>query len=361
MFTGGGGADAAKASIRGSELQAGYQTQALDYLKQQERLPTAFREQALQQLGMLYGLPGAPQQAPQFSGISQQAPQLAPQIAPIGGAVGGGVPIDPRRMDPGRDYGWQPQSSFLAGTGIEALQGGYQDVGMSGRRYPDTGVGQEVPQMQQAPQTVSMVPQGDGFAPQGKGAFVQGLMQDPFYQGMLDVGEEAVLRGASATGGLRSGSTSEALARNNQAILRGLYGEQVAGLQGMAGLPSYAPQIAQATSGIGQTLAQGQIGAAQAQQTGQQQSMGNIMGLGQLGIGIAGLFSDRKLKENIVEIGKQGVHKIYTWTWNKLAEGLGLSGEGYGVMADEVENIKPDAVSIKDGYQFVDYQALGVM
>jgi hypothetical protein len=138
------------------------------------------------------------------------------------------------------------------------------------------------------PDTIGM--EGFGYAPLGRQDFVAGLREDPFYQDLLGAGEEAVLRGASATGGLRSGTASENLARNNQNILRGLYGERVAGLQGMAGTPSYAPQIAHATSGIGQTIAQGGIAAAQAQQAGQQQGVNTFMGLGGLGLGIAEFF-----------------------------------------------------------------------
>jgi hypothetical protein len=200
--------------------------------------------------------------------------------------------------------------------------------------------------------------EGFGYAPLGRQDFVAGLREDPFYLDLLGAGEEAVLRGASATGGLRSGTASENLARNNQNILRGLYSERVGGLQGLSGLPSYAPQIAQGTAGIGQTLAQGITGSAQAIETGKQQQQENIMAAGQIGLA---MFSDRRLKNDIVEVGKQGAYKLYTWTWNKLAEGLGLKGSGYGVMADEVEKITPESVSIRDGYKIVDYQALGVM
>ncbi len=269
MFTGGGGDDAARASREASQLQADYQTQALDYLKQQERLPTAYREQALQQLGMLYGLPGAQPIAPQIAGQQPGAVQaVGAQPAP------GGVPSVPyteQTYGQGTEAWFDYKNSILPNLAQQAQPG------------------QAIPQPGQAAGLDGGIAQA-GYAPLGKQAFVSGLQEDPFYQGLLDVGEEAVLRGASATGGLRSGATSEALARNNQNILRGLYGEQVAGLQGMAGLPSYAPQIAQSTAGIGQTLAQGQIGAAQAQQAGQQQGFGNLMGLGGLGVGIAKLF-----------------------------------------------------------------------
>ena len=106
--------------------------------------------------------------------------------------------------------------------------------------------------------------------------------------------EEAIMRHASATGGLRSGNVQEAMydyntQLQNQALLQS-YNQQLQGLQGLAGLPSYAPQIAsgmagvgqtlgQGVSGAGQTIAQGQVAAGQAQQQGLQ-GISSIIGAG---------------------------------------------------------------------------------
>ena len=159
---------AAKASTRAAETQAGAQMEQLEYMKEREAIPQAYREQAIQQLGGLYGLPGVEGAAP--------------------------------------------------------------------------GAGRE--------------------------EFIAGLREDPFYQEQVRAGEESVLRGASATGGLRAGGTSAALAGVSPEILRGMYQERVGGLRGLAGMPSMAPQIAGVIGGIGQTQAAGQLGAAQAQQAG---------------------------------------------------------------------------------------------
>ncbi len=51
-----GAKEAAKASERAAETQAEGQEQALEYLKETEALPQYYREQALTQLGGLYGL-----------------------------------------------------------------------------------------------------------------------------------------------------------------------------------------------------------------------------------------------------------------------------------------------------------------
>ncbi len=178
---------AARASRQASQTQATSQREALDYLKQQDKVPQAYREQALGKLGEIYGLPGMPGMGSMTGGSSVPSP------------------------------------------------------------YTD------------------------------REGFISGLSEDPFFEMMAGEGEEAVMRGASATGGLRSGSTSENLARVRNEALMNIYGQRMnefqgyaGGLQGMLGTPSLAPQIAGSTAGIGKTLSQGQVAAAQAKQKGTQ-------------------------------------------------------------------------------------------
>jgi len=116
-------------------------------------------------------------------------------------------------------------------------------------------------------------------------------------------------------------------------------------------------------SGIGQTLGQGQIAAAQAQQAGTQQGFGNLMGLGSLGIAAygAGMFSDRRLKKNIKLLCTHKGFNLYSFKWNSIAERLGLSGQTIGAMADEVYAKRKDCVIIKDGWLFVLYDKLGIL
>jgi len=66
-------------------------------------------------------------------------------------------------------------------------------------------------------------------------------------------------------------------------------------------------------------------------------------------------FSDRRLKSNLRATASHGPLTVYRWTWNDEAEALGLSGDEVGFVADEVEKIMPEAVSMKNGYQTVDY------
>jgi hypothetical protein len=85
--------------------------------------------------------------------------------------------------------------------------------------------------------------------------------------------------------------------------------------------------------------------------------MGGLFGIATAAAGNAGkaaAFSDRRLKRNIERVGT-------------MASGLPLYEYEYiwggprqvGVMGDEVLAVRPDAVSVIDGFLAVDYAALG--
>lgn len=79
---GGGGDDGADAARDAAGIQAQYQREALDYLKEREAIPQQFREGALSQLGGFYGLEGGDpnaQQAIQSSPIYQATMGQIPQ------------------------------------------------------------------------------------------------------------------------------------------------------------------------------------------------------------------------------------------------------------------------------------------
>lgn len=179
----------------------------------------------------------------------------------------------------------------------------------------------------------------------------------PLYSSLLEGGEDAVLRTQSMTGGMRSGGAISGVKDvQNQALLTS-YNQQLQGLQGLASLPSNAPMIAQGTAGIGQTLAQGQTAASQAQIQAQNQGMNQLLGLGQMATS-AMAFSDIRLKENIRLAGTVGGHNWYKWDWNKEAANVGLYGESEGVMAHEVYEIQPELIGHKSGYITINYQDL---
>lgn len=197
---------------------------------------------------------------------------------------------------------------------------------------------------------------------------IESAMTSPLYKSIIggrESGEEAILRNVAATGGLRSGNVQEALydyntQLENQALLEA-YNQQVQGLSGLAGLPSMAPLIAQTTAGIGQTQAQGIVGAAQSRQAEQESNWNRIMGIAQLGMSAAGMFSDRRLKKNLKKVGKVKGYNWYTWDWNGVAEKMGLKGSCSGVLADEIYDEHKDAVFLKDLFLMVDYSKLGIL
>lgn len=253
FVTGQGGKDAAAAAREAAGLTAGAQREALDYLRERERLPQQFREGALTQLAGFYGLPGG--------------------------------------------------------------EGDQQDI-------------------------------------------IDLARGSPLYQTLMSEGEESVLRHAGATGGLRSGSASENLARLSNRALLSSYQDVMGGLQGFANLPSMAPQIASAMVAPAQTTAQGIIGGAQAEQAANQAFMNNLFGLG--GAALMG-FSDIRLKTNIHTKGTKNGFNWYGWTWNDLAKDLfNLEGEDEGVMAHEVYDAHPEAIGVYDGFIMVNYDTLGI-
>lgn len=191
----------------------------------------------------------------------------------------------------------------------------------------------------------------------GQQAIIDQVMESPMYATLAEQGEEAVLRNAAMTGGLRSGNVQEALAQNQQNVLNSLVGQRLSGLSSLAGLGSYAPQIASTISGIGQTQGQGLIASAQAQQATNQGATSNILGLGGLGLQAWNAFSDKRLKKNISFVEEVNGNRYYIWEWNDTAQELyGLLGEDYGVIAQEVEEKTPSAVTVdSNGYKQVNY------
>lgn len=189
------------------------------------------------------------------------------------------------------------------------------------------------------------------------GGGMDALKSNPMYQMQMQGAEESALRNAAATGKLRSGqSIMDVTAAQNRAAMNTL-----GGLQGLAGFDTGAQNIANMMSGIGQTQAQGIIGQAQNQAAANQAGFGNILGLGNLALGAYQAFSDERLKDNINPTGKteNGI-PTYTWTWNKEANKLGLHGSGYGTLSKVVKEIKPEAVTTKDGYDQVNYGMIGI-
>ena len=93
-----------------------------------------------------------------------------------------------------------------------------------------------------------------------------------------------------------------------------------------------------------------QMNQYNAQQQAQSQMYGQIFG--SLGaVGAAAVKSDRRFKENIKRIGTLA-NGLATYAFNYI----GSKAQQFGVMAQEVLGIRPDAVSYdRDGFMYVDY------
>jgi len=72
--------------------------------------------------------------------------------------------------------------------------------------------------------------------------------------------------------------------------------------------------------------------------------------------------SDRAAKENIVLIGTHPLGiGLYLFDYKPAYRQTWGCGRQFGVMADEVEGVMPEAVSIHaDGHKLVDYAMLGI-
>lgn len=199
---------------------------------------------------------------------------------------------------------------------------------------------------------------------------IAALEASPLYRAQVRQGEEALLQSASATGGLRGGNVQAALSQfrpqmlQNQIDLQysrlgGLtelgqtttqnlarLGQASAAGQGVAGMES-----ARAISGLYGDIGASQAGRAIAEQKAQGQFQSGLLNLGgQLLPGVGKLFSDQRLKRNIRKLGSRpdglGVYE-FDYVWG--------GGKNIGLMAQEVINVYPHAVSMVDGYFAVNY------
>ncbi len=287
-ITGKSGKSAAKESREASEIQAGAQREALEYLKETERLPQQFREEALTELAGYYQPPGADPTQQQLISEAQQSPLY------------GLLSYAPQMSDAAKEKGEQAILKSASATG--GLRSGN----------------------------------------------VQGALYD--YASDLEFREQQARDAAEKEALLRSFTEAQGRSDVNRDI-------QLRGLSGLASLPSYASEIASGTAGIGRTLGQGRVAGAQAEMQGAQAGTQNALGLASLA---AQAFSDIRLKDNIKYIGDRNGHRWYSWDWSESAHTLGLEGSSEGVMAHLVNEYMPEAISEQDGYITVDYDLLGV-
>lgn len=196
------------------------------------------------------------------------------------------------------------------------------------------------------------------------------ISQIPGYEMMLSARGDALEDLSTTRAGMGkffSGTTGEQAAEIGGELANRLMQQRIQNLTGGASTGhNMASQLAQMQMGAGTSKAaiplQIQQMIMQQQQFDEQMKeeaaaneagfFGDIIGAG---AGVLGAWlgaSDISLKENIKKVGRKGEYNWYQWNYkgdDKVYE---------GVMAHEVAEINPDAVSEQDGYLVVDYARL---
>lgn len=104
-------------------------------------------------------------------------------------------------------------------------------------------------------------------------------------------------------------------------------------------------------AGLVNTNYQNQLGAWQTQQQQKQGILGGLFGLGAAGI----MASDRRVKKDVKKVGKLMGHNLYEYQY----KGERDDGRRHvGVMAQEAEKKRPDAIKEIGGVKHVDYGKL---
>ncbi len=180
------------------------------------------------------------------------------------------------------------------------------------------------------------------------------LQNNPLFQMGLDNANEQTLGLAASRGRLSAGDTLQQLNNNSLLQAQPLIQSQKNSIGDLLnfGLTTAGNQ-GNLLTGQGAAAAGGIVGEANARGQGAK----NIFNTG---LQAAGAFSDPALKENKRLVDVVNGFNIYLWDWNTLGNKLGLYGSSTGVMADEVKLIRPDAVTMEQGYMKVNYSMIGV-
>jgi Chaperone of endosialidase len=216
------------------------------------------------------------------------------------------------------------------------------------------------------------------------GSAAAAYASNPAYQFQLQQGDQNVLRNAAATGTTASGATLNALQQQGQGLANTTYQQYLSNLQPFLGQSSTAASGIGGTytglgsglnanqnslanlgwqeqTGIGNANANAALGqdAASANIFG---SLGNVLGgIASLGTGggatlggtlLAGVLSDFRLKDDIEPVGElyDGTN-VYRYRYKWDDPGM----TRIGVMAQEVERKRPDAIGESGGFKTVDY------
>jgi hypothetical protein len=249
------------------------------------------------------------------------------------------------------------QATAYTGAGVENM-----------KKYSEQAVGQLSPYNKAGTSALSMYQNMLGLGEQGS-AGMNAYQQTPGYQFRMQSGLDALDKSAAASGSLLSGAQQKALTEYGQNFGTNEYQNSLNNVGSLMNqgynaatssgnyLMGTGSNISGAYSGLGNTLAQTYAAKGQAK-TGM---FGGAMSGGST-MGAAAIFSsDINLKQNIKYTGnksKDGFN-IIEFNYNDKS-GLDTSKRYRGVIAQEVEMIRPEAVIEENGFKKVDYSQLDV-
>lgn len=231
-----------------------------------------------------------------------------------------------------------------------------EDYYNAGAKYLDRRRDREFDQLQQM-----LADRGIGVGNEGYSRTTDDF-NDAFNRAYGDLSSEAIQRGGAEQSRLRGLTAADrATAIQERAYMRDKPISDLAAVLGLSGGPQMPQFQPVPQTGVAPTDVSGNtwnaynanLGSWQSGQNRNNAMMGGLFGLGGQ-LGAAALMSDRRLKEDIRLVGRtfDGLN-VYTFRFR------GQPTVHMGVMAQEVEAVKPEAVvHLPDGYLAVDYSLL---
>jgi hypothetical protein len=233
--------------------------------------------------------------------------------------------------------------------------------------YSKRAVSQLSPYTQAGTSALSMYQNMLGLGSQGAEG-MNAYQKTPGYQFRMQSGVDALDKSAAASGSLLSGAQQKALTEYGQNFGTNEYQNSLSNVGSLMNqgynastssgnfLMGTGSTISGAYSGLGNTLAQTYAAKGQAA-TGM---FGGAMS-GGASMGAGAMMSDINLKQNIKYTGnksKDGFN-IIEFNYNNRS-GLDTTKRYRGLIAQEVELLKPEAIIEENGFKKVDYSQLDV-
>jgi hypothetical protein len=284
--------------------------------------------------------------------------------APNRGSFTKNLPVSLRELNAATP---EKQVEYARRLGFSPLQMAQQQTSTTDttglNSYVDNLIAQQASQAQQSPTFGSLLKNYTG----------QDIYEDPSYKFRLGEGQKAMERQLAASGRFLSPSGSKALMDYGQQMGSQEYGnaynrynqDQQNLFSRLAALSGYGQagasaniaggqNLANTTTQINSGMANSQIAAQQAAQANRGSMFNSLLGAGAQ-LGSAYLMSDKNIKENIKKVGEENGFNLYEFNYIGKPEKRFI-----GVMAQEVQEIMPDAVAEIGGYLAVDYGKIGL-